>query len=551
MVSRSLVLLLLSTLAAAGPSVTVLNGTYEGYSLPASRQDVFLGLPYAQPPLGSLRFRGPQSLNTTWSGARPAVEYSDGWYLQADPGYPISEDCLTLNVVRPNTGGGNSSLKLPVAVWIHGGGLYSGSSRATNLTNFVSQGTASNNAFIAVSINYRLSAFGFLAGSDEDSLSANNGLRDQRLALAWIQENIGFFGGDARKVTIFGESSGGLSVGKQLIAYGGRDDGLFRAAIMQSGGMAEKWPYNIKDPVVYTRGLYTNLTDATGCAGSCSPLECLRGLPLPALSAALNLTDTPVFSGTGLGPWLTQVDGDFLTDGPTESLTSGRFVPVPIIYTTMTDEATVFGFVDSVDTASDFRSFIAAGGPDAETTAVIENMYAQEPGLPAGWTPTASDLATYGAYWKRSVAFHTDVTETCSRRQTLNSWTKAGGTAYSARINILDPASAARLGSSHGVDVDYVFDNVDESADGLRDMATLMSRVWASFVVHLDPNFHRLRGAPVWPAWNGSAADCTVGSNFVFNTNGSVESRSYLELDDYRLEQTRYLSSVMQSQMYY
>ncbi|KAL4813673.1 Alpha/Beta hydrolase protein [Aspergillus spinulosporus] len=484
---------LLVTVKAAGPSVTILNGTYEGYHLPSHEQDVFLGLPYAQPPIGSLRFQGSQSLNASWEGSRPAVEYSDVcMQYVADPGYPMSEDCLSLNIIRPSNI--SSSEKLPVAVWIHGGGLYSGSSRQINLTNFVSEGTASGNSFIAVSINYRLNVFGFLWGSDELAAhgSANNGLRDQRLALEWIQENICFFGGDANKVTIFGQSSGGLSVGKQLIAYGGRDDGLFRAAIMQSGGMAEKWPYNIKDPEAYTKELYMNLTTTTGCADAASPLECLRALPTESLSAALNISNTPVFSGTGLGPWLTQVDGDFLLDGPTESLDKQHFVSVPIMYTTTTDEATVFSFVDSVDTDADFRDFIAAGGPDEVTISAIEALYPKDSGLPAGWTPTAEE-ATYGAQWKRAVAFHTDVVETSSRRRTVDAWSAANGTAYSAIINILAPDDAARLGSHHSVELDYVFNNVNHQNQALQNMAKLMSRVWASFVVHLDPNFHQCK----------------------------------------------------------
>ncbi|RDW76342.1 Carboxylic ester hydrolase [Aspergillus mulundensis] len=463
----------------------------------------------------------------------------------------MSEDCLSLNIIRPSNV--SNSSELPVAVWIHGGGLYSGSSRQTNLTNFVSQGTASNNPFIAVSINYRLNAFGFLWGSDEVAAhgSANNGLRDQRLALSWIQENIGFFGGDPSKVTIFGQSSGGLSVGKQLIAYGGRDDGLFRAAILQSGGMAEKWPYNIEDPGVYTRDLYMNLTTTTGCEGSASPFECLRELPIESLSAGLNISNTPVFAGTGLGPWLTQVDGDFLLDGPTESLDKRHFVPVPIMYTTTTDEATAFSFVSSVDTDADFRAFVAAGGPDEVTVSEIEKLYPRDLGLPAGWTPTAEEEATYGAQWKRAVAFHTDAVETCSRRRTVNAWTAANGTAYAARINILAPNDAARLGSHHSVELDYVFGNVESTNKALVNMAKLMSRVWASFVVHLDPNHHHVHGVPLWPVWSGSEADGTVGYNFVFNTNGSIDSRSCVEVDDYRLEQTRYLNSVMQRQMYY
>ncbi|KAI8235720.1 hypothetical protein K4K54_005429 [Colletotrichum sp. SAR 10_86] len=255
----------------------------------------------------------------------------------------MSEDCLSLNVIRPSDYNGTEAL--PVAVWIHG---------------FVSMPQCCV-------------------------------LRLTRLALSWIQENIAAFGGDPRKVTIFGQSAGGLSVGKHLIAYGGRDDGLFRGAIMQSGGMAEKWPYNVKDPVAYTEDLYRNITETTGCADKTSPLECLRNLPVESLSAALNVSNTPVFSGTGLGPWLTQVDGDFLQDGPTASLDKGHFVRVPIMYSTTTDEATVFMFGGPIDTDDDFKALVAAGGPDETTVSKIEALYpSNTTGLPAGYTLSGS-----------------------------------------------------------------------------------------------------------------------------------------------------------------
>ncbi|KAJ9151823.1 Carboxylic ester hydrolase [Pleurostoma richardsiae] len=546
----------------AGPVVQVLNGTYEGYNLPAYGQDVFLGMPYAQPPEGILRFRAPQSLNVTWNGVKPAVAYSDVcMQYVTPPGFPMSEDCLTLNVVRPSEMHNQS---LPVAVWIHGGGLYSGSSAATNLSNFVTQATKTGKPLIAVSINYRLTAFGFLWGNSSDILtngSANNGLRDQRLALQWIQENIKFFGGDSSRVTIWGESSGALSVGKHLIAYGGRDDNLFRAAIMESGSMVEKWPYNIKDPVAYTADLYRNLTETTGCSNKTglpadtTPLECLRALNIEALSAALNVSHTPVFSGTGLGPWLTQVDGDILKDGPTDSLDKGHFVNVPILYSTNTDEATVFGFSGPVNSDEDFRAFVAAGGPDNATINIIEILYpdVNAVGLPAGYEPTPESESIYGKQWKREVAFHTDAVETASRRKVLDTWAAAGGTAYSTRINLLPLGQPAAIGSSHAVELAFVFNNVDGSGynDELRSTSALMSRVWASFVSDLNPNHHKACGVPNWQAWNTTNSD-GVGTNFVFNSNGTVgTSTTYLELDDYRLAQTRYLNSIMETQMYY
>ncbi|KAF9875174.1 carboxylesterase family protein [Colletotrichum karsti] len=488
-------LLAVAQYANAGPTAKTLNGTYEGSHLSAYQQDVFLGIPYAQAPVGDLRFRAPESLNATWPATRPATEYSDiCMQYTAPPSHPMSEDCLSLNIICPS--GLNATEPLPVAVWIHGGGLYAGSSRETNLTNFVRQASAAQKPLIAVSINYRLSAFGFLWGSDELKAngSANNGLRDQRLALRWIQENIGFFGGDPRKVTIFGQSAGGLSVGKQLIAYGGRDDGLFRGAIMQSGGMAEKWPYNIKDPAAYTEDLYRNMTETTGCADDASPLECLRKLPVESLSAALNVSSTPVFLGTGLGPWLTQIDGDFLQDGPTSSLEKGHFVHVPIMYSTTSDEATVFMFGGAIDTDADFRALVAAGGPDEPTVSKIESLYPKNStGLPQGYTPSAEDVQTHGSQWKRGVLFHTDVVETTSRRLTLKAWAAAGLEAYSARVNLLPPSTTPRLGSHHSMDLNFIFDNLDAETANMTQFATasrLMSRSWASFVSDLDPNGH-------------------------------------------------------------
>ena len=157
--------LALSTVIVAqdAPTVKVLNGTYSGIHSSTYNQDYFLGIPFAQPPLGDLRFRQAQPLNTTFNETRNATEYSpqcmgygsDQWVL----GNIISEDCLTLNVVRP-TGAQN----LPVGVWIHGGGNTQGGSRDPryNLSFIVEQSVYSKAPFIGVSINYRLQAWGYL-----------------------------------------------------------------------------------------------------------------------------------------------------------------------------------------------------------------------------------------------------------------------------------------------------------------------------------------------------------------------------------------------------
>jgi len=195
------------------PTVTVKNGTYIGRYLPQYDQDLFLGMPYAQPPVGNLRFTVPQSLNTSWRGTRPAEEYSvecvgygsDQW------NYNVSEDCLYINVIRPS---GYEGQELPVAFWIHGkrhvlvhirnltvqigGGFTEGGGvdQRYNLSFMVKNSITIGKPIIGVSINYRISIWGFLAGIEVlGSGNSNLGLRDQRLAMHWVQENIQAFGG--------------------------------------------------------------------------------------------------------------------------------------------------------------------------------------------------------------------------------------------------------------------------------------------------------------------------------------------------------------------
>lgn len=226
-----------------------------------------------------------------------------------------------------------------------------------------------------------------------------------------------------------------------------------------------------------------------------SVLECLRNLPLENLSAALNITDTAVYSGSGLGPWLTVVDGDFLQDGPSESLAAGHFNSnVTIMYTTLTDEASVFLFGPAINTDKDFAAAIATAGADHETVEAILSLYPNNNalGLPAGYNPPANDT-TYGLQYKRAVAFFTDAVETSSRRLTVDTWAAAGAIAYSGRLNLIPLGANPALGAHHAAELAFVFNNVGDVAydnANLQETSLLLSRMWASFVVDLDPNNH-------------------------------------------------------------
>ncbi len=197
----------------------------------------FLGIPYAQPPVGALRWKPPMAA-AKWKGVRPATEFGSHCMQLAvykdmvfrDPG--ISEDCLTLNVWTPAN---DAKAKLPVMVWIFGGGFAGGGSSeprqdGTNLAK---------NGVVVVSMNYRLGVFGFFAHPDltaesPNKASGNCGLMDQTAALKWVHDNIAAFGGDPAKVTVFGESAGSFSVSSQMASPLAK--GLFVRAIGESGG---------------------------------------------------------------------------------------------------------------------------------------------------------------------------------------------------------------------------------------------------------------------------------------------------------------------------
>lgn len=203
------------------PTVTLKNGTYLGIYSAEYDQDLFLGMRYAQPPV---RFAQARPLNSTWTGTRNATAYSPDClgFGPDSNGFPLSEDCLFINVVRP--AGVDDTARLPVLAWIHGGGLVMGGARDPryNLSYTVQNSVGLGTPIIGVSFNYRLSAFGFLGSKEAVSADATNiGFRDQRLALRWINENIAGFGGSPDLVTIWGESSGAESVSAQTFAYNG------------------------------------------------------------------------------------------------------------------------------------------------------------------------------------------------------------------------------------------------------------------------------------------------------------------------------------------
>jgi carboxylesterase type B len=296
-------------------------------------------------------------------------------------------------------------------------------------------------------------------------------------------------------VTLWGESSGGNSVGKQLLAYGGRDDGIFRAAIMESGFLGGNWPYGMGDTDEYNERLYQELTTRTECAEAASPLECLRALPLEVLNQAQNSSVTEIF-----GPWVIAVDGDFIQDLGSVAMKEGRFVNVPILLGTNTDEGTGAAPRNGIDTDADFEDALELSRIDAETVKILTYLYPDIDaiGIPKSYNPSP-EVPGLGKQYKRSSAVFGDVVEHGPRRLTSISWSNHNQTAYSFRWNIVPNGVPDHMGATHFAEIPWVFGNIDGvgyetnpfgNSQKYREIAEMMNKMWISFVMDGDPNMH-------------------------------------------------------------
>ncbi|KAJ4363463.1 hypothetical protein N0V83_009757 [Neocucurbitaria cava] len=335
--------------AGAAPQIsdTSCNVTYRG--IERNGIEVFLGIPYAQDTSGGNRFKAPRAyvppsgstIDATKPGhacPQPLGEVSAPLALRNIT--DVSEDCLNLNVARPKIEHGCK--KLPVMVFIHGGSFWSGSNAETTTApdGMIRQSVENGAPIIHVAMNYRLgckssgpkytvvtnqcAVFGF---AQSDTLKAegseNAGLRDQRLAIEWVRDNIEYFGGDPDKITIFGQSSGGLAIGMQILAYGGTKPLPFQQGIAESQSLEPGITGN------FARDAMSALVDYVSCDASSldSPetIQCLRQLDTDTLlNASITTYASDITHNVG-DIWLPVVDDDFLPAPPSQLIAEGRF----------------------------------------------------------------------------------------------------------------------------------------------------------------------------------------------------------------------------------
>ena len=294
----------------------------------------FLGVPYAAPPIGELRLKPPQPPKEWKQNIRPATEHGNACVQPAryefffkrlyNDNFTYSEDCLLLDVYTPNI-----SLKLPVMVYIHGGAYEGGTSIA-----FPSDILALHGVVVVV-IQYRLGPFGFFTTGDA-AAPGNFGMLDQVEALKWIKENIGNFGGDPSKVTIFGESAGGASVSLHLMSP--LSEGLFHRAIAESG--VDLCPWAVQ-PVSYGLRFAKELAQKLGCTVSDhnAMVDCVLKAKDTDIQEA---SDEITFKFYDYFRWSPVVDMHFLRDTPRNLRKKGRFKELPLMISFNSHEGATF-----------------------------------------------------------------------------------------------------------------------------------------------------------------------------------------------------------------
>jgi len=470
------ILISISSVVMADPlSIKTQQGKVHGKLINDGKVRGYLGIPYAAPPVGDLRWKAPQP-PSRWKGVRDATKY--GARCMQGNVFPdmvfqdsgMNEDCLYLNVFTP--AGAKGKTKLPVMFWIHGGG-YSGGSASEPRHNgdFLPL-----KGVVLVTINYRLGVFGFLATADlaqeAGGTAGNYGLLDMVAALEWVQRNIAKFGGNPGNVTIFGESAGSSAVSTLMAAAPAR--GLFQKAIGESGGAL-----NLGGPHAPT--LADREKREQAWADELAPtLKELRALPTDKILASATKQGAPRFS--------TVIDGRLLADPVADTYAAGKQAHVPLLAGRNRDEgsmAAAKGMTAAQWQANGAKLF-------GDRSAEFLNLY-----------PGASDEEALRA----AIDYQGDTFIAFSTWRWIDAQVKTGDApVYRYHFELPAPPSKFHPGSFafHSDDIEYVFGTLDTRPEAVwrpedRKLSEEMMGYWTNFAKTGDPNGE---GLPQWPRFD-------------------------------------------------
>ena len=478
-----------------GPEVETRSGRIRGGTEPGLH--VFRGVPYARAPVGALRLRPPEQPEP-WGGIREvrgaalAAPQSPGLVARLlGAGVDrCGEDCLFLNVWTPAADAG----RRPVLVWLHGGGFTTGSG---SMSIYDGSHLARHGDVVVVTLNYRLGALGYLALSaaveEEGGSLGNLGLRDQIEALRWVRDHITLFGGDPGNVTIFGESSGAMSVATLLAVPAAQ--GLFARAVLQSGAGDNVHDRDTAERVAETFMKEMGLAPAD--------LASLRGVPVDALLTAQEHTIGALAREVAGLAFQPVVDGDLVPQRPLEAVRAGSAAAVPMLIGTNRDEWKLYGVSDhrlkTLDAAALVRRCARnIPGADADGCSRAERVVDGYRRARSGRTSVEPrDL------W---FAIESDRHFRVPAMQLAEAHANRQPATYAYLFTWESPALGGALGSCHALDVPFVFGGVEGGSvskfvgDGpaVRTLSDRMQEAWLAFARTGRPAHPALGD---WPAY--------------------------------------------------
>ncbi|KAI0629997.1 esterase 1 [Trametes polyzona] len=527
--AASLVLLLTGSLSSAVPQVQLGGSTIVGRQN-SGQTEFFGGIPYAQPPVGQLRF-APSVLKTDL-GVASFNASSYGSPCPMNGLTNLVEDCLTLNVLRPL--GTASGAGLPVMVWIYGGGFQSGDASQYDGTGLATTGISRGTPFVYVNLNYRLGVLGFPQGQEATSRGALNlGLKDILTALQWIQRNIAAFGGDPFKVTVFGQSAGAVALANLFL--NSKLETLARAAIFESGAQSTLPMF----PGAHRDSDWQHLVAAVPeCSGASarSSLDCLRKANVSTILSAQNAARGK--AGERF-PWAPVIDGSggVIPDLPSKLLASGKFSRIPFISGSNLDEGTQFVPTD-LSSDAQLSQFLASfinplGSTAGPLQSQIDGLLQRYPSDPAQGSPfgTGSNTFGLGSQYKRAAAIAGDIWFHSVRRAWDQAATKQGVKVFAYLFADTQAVTTAAQGVAHGSELPYVFRQ--PSAQPAQSLSAIMKDYWISFATSLDPNDGKGNNRPLWQQY-------TASNQVVMQLQGG---NTTLIPDTYRADQIDFINS--------
>ena len=474
-----------SPAADSAPIVKLESGVLEGTHFGSARNDAaFLGVPYAAPPVGELRWKPPQPAGK-WNKIRQATKFGAAcpqlpasWF----PAIGWNEDCLYLNVWTPQL---SATAKLPVLVYFHGGSNTQGYSHMDPLGP-----TLARRGTVVVSANYRLGPFGFLAlpaltAESRHHSSGNYGLLDQLQALRWVRQNIALFGGDPNRVTVMGQSAGAVDI--CLLMGSPMAIGLFQGAIMESGDCQSVYNEDIRMSIPYNLISDTGeqsgelLAQDLGAAHSAAGLQKLRAISADEILKAWSQDRRVHFDAI--------VDGWIIPQQPARIFAEGRQMHIPVLVGSTANEATVFGH-GGPKTVEEYKKYLSEDTGKYSAEEFRAYPAASDADVPPRYLELQSDTFAYGAY---------------SMAQAM---TRAGQPAYLYCFTYAESGKRAHLGADHGEELKFLSDSFPADWEHSRDDEMLGEAIrtyWTQFAKTGNPNSPRLSE---WPAYDAGPNQC-------------------------------------------